>query len=248
VSVPRLSLIAALVAVCGMAQSVRANCRQALALGLDVSSSVDSQEYALQLGGLAGALLDKDVQAVLLAQPSAPVALAIFDWSGRFNQNLITDWRLIQSPQDLQDVAATLKGRLPATGARPTALGAALTYGANLLARAPVCWQQTLDISGDGKSNDGHRPKAAKTHPVYATAVINGLVIGADVTGGDQIADNDVSELSSYYRDEVIHGAGAFVQTAVGYNDYAQSMREKLLRELNMAVSGASQNDRRGDG
>ena len=45
------ALVASLTA--GIAQ---ADCRQALALGLDVSGSVDSAEYALQMQGLANAV------------------------------------------------------------------------------------------------------------------------------------------------------------------------------------------------
>ncbi|WP_336247087.1 DUF1194 domain-containing protein [Octadecabacter dasysiphoniae] len=49
------------------------NCRQALALGLDVSGSVDRREYRLQLDGLADALGHPDVVDALLSQMDAPV-------------------------------------------------------------------------------------------------------------------------------------------------------------------------------
>ena len=49
-----------------------ADCRQALALGLDVSGSVDALEYRLQLDGVAGALLDPEVIGAFLAFPDAP--------------------------------------------------------------------------------------------------------------------------------------------------------------------------------
>jgi hypothetical protein len=42
----------------------------------------------------------------------------------------------------------------------------------------------------------------------------------------------EIGELSSYYRAEVILGPEAFVQTALGYGDYARAMEQKLLREL----------------
>ena len=48
-----------------------AACRLALALGLDVSGSVDAAEYRLQLDGVAAALTDEDVQAALFAMPGA---------------------------------------------------------------------------------------------------------------------------------------------------------------------------------
>ena len=37
----------------GLTSPVMAECRQALALGLDVSGSVDAREYRLQIGGVA---------------------------------------------------------------------------------------------------------------------------------------------------------------------------------------------------
>ena len=61
--------------------STEAPCRQALALGLDVSGSVDGGEYRLQLDGLAAALREPAVIAAMLSVPSAPVHLAIFEWS-----------------------------------------------------------------------------------------------------------------------------------------------------------------------
>jgi len=54
-----------------------AGCRQALAMALDVSGSVDTREYHLQLDGLASALTDPDVQRAMLAQPGNPVYLAV---------------------------------------------------------------------------------------------------------------------------------------------------------------------------
>ena len=48
-----------------------AACRQALAIGLDISGSVDEAEYRLQLDGLASALLNPDVQKAFLAIPGA---------------------------------------------------------------------------------------------------------------------------------------------------------------------------------
>ena len=48
-------------------------CRQALALGLDVSGSVDAREYRLQLSGVASALDAPEVREKLLSMPAAPV-------------------------------------------------------------------------------------------------------------------------------------------------------------------------------
>ena len=54
-----------------------ADCRQALALGLDISGSVDSSEYRLQIEGLAAALDDPSVIDAFLTMPTAPIRLFI---------------------------------------------------------------------------------------------------------------------------------------------------------------------------
>ncbi|MFC6686684.1 DUF1194 domain-containing protein [Jhaorihella thermophila] len=74
---------AALLALCLVPPlPAAAACRHALALGLDVSGSVDGREYRLQLDGLAAALRDPRVKQALLAMPAAPVRIAVFEWSG----------------------------------------------------------------------------------------------------------------------------------------------------------------------
>ena len=65
-----------------LAAPAGADCRLALALAVDVSRSIDSQDYVIQTDGLAGALADKDVRAAIFG-PEGRVALAIYYWSGR---------------------------------------------------------------------------------------------------------------------------------------------------------------------
>jgi len=220
-----------------LGSAAHAACRLALALGLDVSSSVDPQEYNLQMGGLALALLDPNVQALILSQPSAPVALAVYEWSSQFDQNLIVDWQLIQGPDNLQQIAAVLLSRRHAPGTRSTAIGHAIRFGGQLLARAPNCWNLTLDLSGDGKNNDGINPPLAHKGTIFQSATINGLAIDTDAAILDQITDYRPGDLSAYYFEEVIFGTNAFIQTALGFEDFQSAMRRKLLRELNISVS-----------
>ena len=60
-----------------------------------MSSSVDAEEDALQRGGLAAALVAPEVQKAIFSDP-LPVALAVYEWSGRYNQVLLVDWTLIR--------------------------------------------------------------------------------------------------------------------------------------------------------
>jgi len=213
-----------------------APCRQALAMGLDVSGSVDEDEYRLQLDGLAAALLDPQVAAILLAG-GAPVRLIVYEWSGPTEQRRIAGWTEIDSAATLSAFAETLRqtGRLPASPS--TALGTAMLTGAQLLAEQPGCWKRTLDLSGDGISNTGPRPQDLRERPEFEGITINALVVG-DGEGGTRDMPAD---LMSYYRALVIRGPGAFAEPAADYRAYEAAMVKKLLRELEGLVVGAAE-------
>ncbi len=214
-----------------------AACRQALAMGLDVSGSVDGHEYRLQLDGLAAALGSTKVQEVLFAQPEAPVRITIYEWSGPHDQTIIVPWMDIANPADLQRITGALTGHQRRPAAPTTAIGSALLTGFALLTEQSGCWRRTLDISGDGPANTGPRPQDVGAQP--PGAIVNGLVIGSGdlITGDNRFAD--IKELSSYYRNNVIRGPGAFVETALGFEDYAGAMERKLLRELESLAIGS---------
>ncbi|WP_432816786.1 DUF1194 domain-containing protein [Sulfitobacter sp. JB4-11] len=213
-----------------------AECRQALALGLDVSGSVDAREYRLQLGGLAQALDDPEVRRKLLAMPEAPVRIMVFEWSGPADQVVLVPWSEVDSPGALNGVIETLRQTTRRQATPGTALGQAMQVGARFLARQADCWKRTLDLSGDGKSNLGPRPREVRDGLDATGITINGLVVGVDDPNIGDIRQSEISALSAYYRAEVILGPDAFVQTAIGFADYARAMRQKLLRELDGLV------------
>jgi hypothetical protein len=213
-------------------------CRQALALGLDVSGSVDAIEYRLQLDGLARALLRPEVQAAFLAFPDAPVRLYVYEWAGFSSQRQLLPWTPVASADDLARIAATLRGH-PRIEAEPaTAIGQAMLYGARALSRQAGCWKRTLDLSGDGKSNTGPRPRDLKGDPRIGDLTINGLVIGGmGTTVGDR-RQAEVGDIWAYYTVEVIRGPQAFVEVALGFQDFEEAMARKLLKELETLVVG----------
>jgi len=207
-------------------------CRLALAMALDVSGSVDQLEYRQQMDGLAQALIDQDVQNAIFAIPDVPVALAIYEWSSSKYQRMIVGWRLMASPDDLQQLAGVLTSWERAPSPEATGLGAALEYGRDLLRSNPGCWQETLDIAGDGKNNDWPIPRELRRAGKLANMRVNALVIGRDAQGQGHRSPPEVGELAAYFHAEIIQGPNAFVEVALGYQDYARAMKRKLLREL----------------
>jgi Protein of unknown function (DUF1194) len=197
-------------------------CRLALLLALDVSSSVDAREYLLQKNGLAAALIAPEVEAAFLSA-SEPVALAAYEWSGRYNHQTVLDWRLISSREDLVSAAEALAVATRSEDEFPTALGYALGHAARLFRQAPTCERRVIDVSGDGRNNDGFSPRIAYRHFPLDDVTVNALVIG-----GSQ----DLDDLVAYFRADVLHGPGAFVETAYDYADFERAMRRKLEREV----------------
>ncbi len=221
----------------GLAQAA---CRQALSLGLDVSSSVDDAEYRLQLNGVVAALNSETVQEILFAQPDAPIRLHVFEWSGPVNHREIVPWTEIRSPVDLSRVNALLLEHERGVAAPTTAIGSAILQGYAYLAPHTDCWQRTLDLSGDGATNTGPPPETIPESQRPPGLTVNGLVVGAGNANRGDATYVDIKELSAYYETKVIRGPGAFVEVALGYEDFAATMERKLVRELaSMAVGSA---------
>lgn len=230
--------VAALMVGLMVGTAAHANCRQALALALDVSGSVDAREYRQQIDGVAKALDSAEVRARILAMPQAPIRLMVFEWSGPQDQVDLVPWTALDSAAALDGVIETLRQTTRRAATPGTALGVAMAEGVRKLSAQGDCWKRTLDISGDGKSNLGPRPRSVKPQLQGREVTINALVIGVDDPRTGDIRQAEIGELSSYFRAEVIMGPGAFVRTAIGFADYTRAMKEKLLKELEgMVVS-----------
>lgn len=235
--------VALALGLCTSVDAARAEeCRLALLLGLDVSSSVDAREYRLQLDGLAGALRQPEVRAAFLDLPGAPVRLSVFEWSGAGSQRLLLDWTVIRTVEDLDRAAARLANGVRVLLESTTALGRAMQVGAGMLATQPGCWRHTLDLSGDGQSNTGPSPRDVRMGGQIAGITVNALAIGADPERSGDDRQPDIAPLWAYFSTEVIHGPGAFVVVALGFEDFQDAMARKLLRE----VSGLQLSDGRG--
>ncbi len=208
-------------------------CRLALLLALDISSSVDETEDALQRGGMAAALSSAQVEAALFAG-DMPVALAAFEWSGRYNQEIILEWSLIKTRADVRRAAQVIADSRRSYNEFPTAMGEALAFGSAMFSRAPRCLTQTIDMAGDGENNEGAGPVAAYATPAFDNITVNGLVVA-------NAADFQTEErLTQFFTEEVLHGTGAFMIVADGFEDYERAMRIKLERELSVMVIGAT--------
>ena len=209
------------------ATQVQAQCRLALALALDVSSSVDDREYDLQRKGLAAALNSEDVRHAILRGAPGDVLLSVYEWSGRRQQKVHTDWIALRSAADIDRAVVELARMTRSHDEFPTALGNGLAYGALLLDRVPQCRRRVIDVSGDGVNNHGFGPRTAYKHFPMEGITVNGLVILGGPAG-----------VLDYYKSEVQFGPGAFIEVANGFDDFEAAMTRKLFREISEFVLG----------
>lgn len=192
-----------------------------LVLAVDASGSVDAYEFALQMRGIAAAFRDPEVQAALTATGDRGVAVVLVQWSGRRQQAVVVDWLRLFDAVSADRFAAQVEGagRLILG---ETAVASALDFARELLTHNSFQGhRQVIDISGDGPNNAGRAPEAARDEATAAGITINGLAI-----------INEILDLDHYYREHVIGGPDAFLVRARDYEDFAEAMRVKLIREI----------------
>jgi len=192
----------------------------ALVLAVDVSASVNYEEFMLMIGGFASAFGDEAVIAAATGGRRGAVAVAALFWSEA--QEVALPWTRLAHAEDAALIAAELLAapRLPRAGA--TALGDGLVAALALLGRCPApATRLVVDVSGDGAGNHGRASGPVRDVAVAAGIVINGLAVV-----------NEEAELAAHYAAEVIGGSGSFVMECAGYADFAEAIGRKLVREM----------------
>jgi Ca-activated chloride channel homolog len=198
-------------------------CETALLLSIDVSGSIDAGDYRLQTEGLAAALSDPEVADALV---NGQVALAVIQWSGVEEQALVLPWQRMLSDPDVARFAARAAAVPRAFHGSDTAVGQGLRIATAQFAAVPDCGRRVIDVSGDGQENAGFTDSQARAEAMDKGIMINAIAIEEP---GQAIP------ITTYYRNWIIT-PGGFVVTARGLQDYAETLRLKLLRELTKPI------------
>lgn len=196
-------------------------CKLALVMGLDVSSSVNAREYRIQLGGLAAAFRVPAVREAILTPRGAGIAAYAFEWSAADHQAPIAGWTMLDSAAAIDAFAARLDAHRRSRSDGTTAVGQALVHAATAFERAPACARRTIDLSGDGETNDGQMPDAVRATGLLGGITINGLFV-----------QDGYPNPAIHYREQVIQGPGAFLAMARNFDDYPPVIIGKLLQEI----------------
>lgn len=195
----------------------------ALVLAVDVSGSIDVEEFLLQRHGYAAAFRDPRLIAAIVGGRERKIAVTLLEWAGASAQAQVVPWTLVdgrESARALADQIETSPRRI--FGGRSTSISGAIDASVRLIEAADYDTdRRVIDVSGDGHNNAGRPAGFARDAAVLKGIVINGLAILTD----DGILD-------VHYQDHVIGGPGAFVLGIETFAEFKNAILAKLIREV----------------
>ena len=200
-----------------------------LVLAVDVSRSIDEVEAELQRRGYIEAMTNDNVIDAILSGEHKRIAICYTEWAGTHYQMVVIDWSLIDSVGAARRFAEKL-AEAPRTSQSWTAVGAALAFAGQRFDNSGY-WSKrhVIDISGDGRTNDGPPAELVRDKLVAQGIIINGLPVMMNRTNFGRPPDTG---LDKYYEENVIGGPGSFMISAVNFDDFGRAVRTKLIREI----------------
>ncbi len=206
-----------------------------LVLAVDVSRSIDEVEAELQRRGYIEALTSDRIVDAVLSGEHRRIAVCYTEWAGAHYQVVVIDWTLIDSPAAAHRFAEKL-AEAPRLSQSWTAVGAALIHAGQRFDNSGFASRRrVIDVSGDGRTNDGPPAEIIRDRLVGQGIVINGLPVMMNRTNFGRPPD---LTLDKYYEENVIGGPGSFMVVADDFAQFGRAVRTKLVREI--SESGAA--------
>lgn len=196
-------------------------CALELILAVDVSGSINAEEFALQTEGTAAAFENPQLAEAIIHQKGG-IWVTYTQWSGASRQRQVTGWHHLTGPESMAAFARDIRRGGRDWRNYSTAIGEALYHVMKVGETVPArCERRVVDVSGDGVSNEGRAPRTMARTLAGLGYTINALVIKGD--SPDPV---------KYYRQNVLAGERPFLEIARDFEDYPRAILKKLLREI----------------
>src|SRR5579883_159036 len=193
----------------------------ALVLAVDVSESVDADEYELQHEGIARAFESEPLVAAITGGAKGAIDVLVLEWSDRDKQVVTVDWTRISDAASAKAFAASVRATQRSSNGL-TAIGDALLAAQAAFLRLPdTADRRIVDVSGDGMANIGPPPQQVRDELVASGITVNGLAILKTEPWLDQ-----------YYDQYVVGGPGGFLIQIKDFPSFVSAMQQKLLAEV----------------
>jgi hypothetical protein len=202
-----------------------------LVLAVDVSTSIDEMEFALQRDGYAQAFLNPDVIAAIRSGPRGRIAVAYVEWAAADSQRLVVPWTVLSDAESGMLFAEEILAA-PRSFRGWTSISGAIDFAMMTFATNPHSGtRRVIDVSGDGVNNSGRPAESARDDALTQGVTINGIVIMNDVPSAMSFWRTELP-LDDFYRERVIGGPGAFMMIVEDFTTFGHAIRNKLLREI----------------
>lgn len=223
-----LALFPATLAVSGpsaYAQSILTDLE--LSLVTDISGSVDSSEYLLQMGGYSSAFRNPSLHTAIQSGPNKSIAVNLIFFDSSASVGL--DWTLLSSPSDSVAFADAIDALTrPRSGGTNPATGINLAVS-GLTSNIYEGTRLVIDVSGDGAGSAFSDAAARDAALAAGVNSINGLpILGGSTT------------LEDYYRDNIQGGDKSFTLAADTFADYEAAVLAKLQAEILGVTPGSN--------
>ena len=198
-------------------------------LAVDVSRSIDEVEAELQRRGYVEALTNERVIDAILSGENRRIAALLHRVGGHAlpdgGDRLDGDRQRRRRPP-LRREARRGAAHVAELDRRRRRDGPAAQRFDN---SGFVSRRRVIDISGDGRTNDGPPAEMVRDKLVAQGIVINGLPVMMNRTNFGRPPD---LALDKYYEENVIGGPGSFMIVADNFDDFGRAVRTKLVREI----------------
>jgi hypothetical protein len=196
-----------------------------LVLAVDASGSVDTQEYDLQLSGIAMALRDPAVLKAIAAGRNGRIAINVVTWAEHQVPKVALGWHIVANAADAGNLAAAIEN-MGRTANGATGMGEGLAAALRLLEDpAIMAPREVVDISGDGAETPA-RDYVVLMPQARSMAMARGVTVNGLAILGSEMG------LAEWYQANVLTGRDSFLEIATGYESVAKAMKRKLLREI----------------
>ncbi|MFT4717188.1 MAG: Ca-activated chloride channel family protein [Paracoccaceae bacterium] len=196
-------------------------CEVELVLAMDVSRSVDPNEFHLIRHGTAEAFRNPEILELIDWMPGG-VLITVTQWSGPGQQRQVIPWQLLTNTEQVRAFADSVDAMKRRFRFDLTAPGEALIHAEEMGRTAPfTCNRRVIDIAGDGIRNTGVDAGETADRIAALGVTINGLVVRGDTP-----------DPLEFYETQIKRGPLAFIEISKGYDDYPRAIFRKLLREM----------------
>jgi len=203
-----------------------------LVLAVDVSRSIDEEEYNLQKRGYADAFNHPAVLSAIQANPHHRIAVTLVEWAGADFQKVIIPWTVISDAESGHLMGEAIR-QAPRSFWGWTSISGAIDFSARLFGQDGMeSTRRVIDVSGDGVNNSGRPASMARDEAVAAGITINGLVIMNDRPTPGFGTQRPQPPLDEFFRENVIGGTGAFLIAIDDFESFAHAIVNKLIKEI----------------